>query len=141
MKKLLILPLLALTLFSCGSDSEEDFKALSQDACDCVNESTKELSPEMIKVLADSEGDQAKMEKLMGDYAEANPMQAMQDATLMQGEMINNMTTCLDGVQKKYADSFDGMTDKEVQEKMMEQLKGMEDCKSSYTLVKMAIGL
>lgn len=140
MKKLLILPALALMMFSCGTDTEENFKALSKDACDCVNKSTKELSPEMIKVLEDCEGDQAKMQELMGEYASDNPTQAMADATLMQGEMMNEMVTCLDGVQKEYADSFEGMSDTEVQEGMMEQLKVMDGCKSSYTLVKMAIG-
>lgn len=142
MKKLLILPALALMLFSCGGgDSEENFKALSKDACDCVNKSTEQLSPEMIKVLEDSDGDQQKMQELMGEYAAANPTQAMEDATLMQGDMMNTMVSCLDDVQKEYADSFEGLTDKEVQEKMLVELKSMDGCKSSYTLVKMAIGL
>jgi hypothetical protein len=139
MKKLLILPLLALSLFACNVADDADYAALAKDTCDCVNKSTEQLSPEMMQVIADSDGDQTKMQELMGVYASENPMQAMNDAQVMQGTMVQELTSCIDGLKSKYDDVYSTDSDEEVQDKILEELKSMDDCKSSYAFMKMGM--
>ena len=140
MKKLFILPLLSLVLFACDNTTDEDFEAFAKDACGCVNESTAQLSPEMLKILDEFGGDKVKMQEMMAEYAAENPTQAMEDASLMQGAVINDFTQCLDKVQKKYSDKYTSKTDEEVQEALLAALKEMDGCESSYGMVKMALG-
>ncbi|MCR9172392.1 MAG: hypothetical protein NXI10_07880 [bacterium] len=141
MKKLLILPVLSLILFSCGNTTEEDYKNMAQDSCDCVNKATAQLSPRMQDILNEFGGDQARMESMMAEYAMEDQAAAMEDAQKFQGAVINDFTTCLDGVQKKYSDKFTTDSDEEVQKKMLDILKDLDGCASSYGMVKMAIGM
>ena len=93
----------------------------------------------MKKVITDSDGDEAKFQKLMESYASENPMQAMQDAQAMQGAMSTEMISCLDGLKTKYDDLYTNDSETEVQNKLLEELKAMEDCKSSYVFMKMGM--
>ncbi|GAB5416607.1 MAG: hypothetical protein Crog4KO_34310 [Crocinitomicaceae bacterium] len=140
MKKLFILPALALSLFACNVADDADYKALAKDACDCVNKSTDQLSPEMMQVIVDSEGDETKLQELMAAYASENPMQAMQDAQAMQGSMVTDITTCMEGLEKKYDDVYSTDSEAEIQKKILDELKAMDDCKSSYAFMKMGMG-
>lgn len=139
MKKLLLLPALSLALFACNVAGDEDYEALAKDACGCINESTGELSDEMIKVIVDADGDQAKLEELMGEYMAADPSAAMKDVQAMQGSMVQDMTTCMEGLEKKYDDVYSTDSEEEVQKKIMEKLEAMDDCKSSVAIMKLGL--
>lgn len=139
MKKLLILPLLVVSLFACNVAGDADYAELAKDTCDCVNKSTEQISPEMLQVIVDSDGDQAKMQELMGEYASNNPTQAMQDAQLMQGAMVTDLTSCIEGLKSKYEDVYSTDSETEVQEKILKELKGMDDCKSAYAFMKIGM--
>ncbi len=160
MKKILLLHILAFSLVACGDNGKTDetaadekdspekeevvdmaaqYESLAQDACDCVNESTAQLSPEMVQVIVDSEGDQTKLQELMAVFMSENPTQAMEDAQAMQGPMVTEITECMERVEKKYDDVYSTDSDTEIQQKILNELKAMDDCKSSYTFMKMGM--
>lgn len=152
MKTILFLSVFSLVLFSCEnsttekeaedteqSTSEQDYKDMAQDACDCVNNATAQLSPRMQKILNEFDGDEEKMKQLMVDYTIDDQTAALEDAQKFQGPVIIDFTTCLDGVQKKYDDKFTTDSDDEIKQKMVDILKELEGCSSSYGMVKMAI--
>jgi len=137
MKKLFILPALALSLFACNVADDADYEAVAKDTCDCVNKSTEALSPEMMQVIADSNGDETKLQDLMSKYASENPMQAMQDAQLLQGAFVQDLTECMEGVEKKYDDLY--ANEEEAEKNIMAALEKMDDCKTTYAILKMGL--
>lgn len=155
MKKIFLIPVLVLGLFACGGESnttedktpeeeveevkEPDYEALAKDACDCVNSSTDQLSPAIMKVIVDSGGDESKLEELMTVFAEEDPIQAMQDVQLMQGSMVQEITSCMDGLESKYADVYSLESEADIQEKLLAELKNMDGCTSSFVFMKMGM--
>lgn len=139
MKKFLILPAALFVLMSCNVAGDSDYEDMAKDACDCVNKSTKELSPEMIEVIISSEGDKDKLSEKMTAYAQDNPMQAMADATKMQNTMMPELTACMGTLEKKYKNVYTSESEAEVQVKLLEFMKKLEGCESSVAFIKMGI--
>lgn len=139
MKKLLILPAALFVLFSCNVAGDSEYKEMAKDACDCVNKSTKELSPEMIDVIVSSDGDKSKLNEKMTAYAQDNPIQAMADATKMQQSMMPELTTCMGALEEKYKNVYSSESEAEIQKKLIDFMKKMEGCESSVAFLKMGM--
>ena len=140
--KIIVGVLLVLISLGCGSvknGKEDDFGSLAKDSCKCVNKSLKDLSPEMIEVIEGSYGNEAKLQELMTEYAMSNPTQAMEDAKKMQGSMVDDITNCMGKLQNKYDDMYTELSEREVQKRLLEELRKHGDCKATYVFMKMGM--
>ncbi len=139
MKKILLLPALMITLFACNNASEEDFKNIAKDTCDCVNLVAKDLSPGMTAVIIEADGDQAKLQEGMMDLMLEDQATTMNDMNVLQGKAIKDMETCMTKLETKYDNVYTQLSEAEVLEKMMAELEKMSDCKSSTAIIKMGM--
>ena len=139
MKKLLLLPALLITLIACNNASEEDFKNIAKDTCDCVNLVAKDLSPGMTKLIIDADGDQTKLEAGMMDLMLEDQETTMNDVNILQGKAIQDMETCMAKLEKKYDDVYTQLSETEILDKLMVELEKMSDCKSSVAIIKMGM--
>ena len=142
MKQVIPFVIIVLVLVGCATTksrgTEEDFESMSMDICECVNKSTEQLSPEMRHILDNFGGDKGKMQEMMAAYASENPTQAMEDANMLQGAVINDFSSCIEGVEEKYANVYTDMSSEEILRKLVLILKEKEDCQSSYGLMRMS---
>lgn len=140
MKITLLISTLLLILFACNMSSDEDFKAIAKDTCDCINVFTSKLSPEMMEIIESSNGDESKLEAAMMDYMTKDPVQGMKDVQVLQGgENMQEMTACMEGIEKKYDNVYTTLSEDEILSKIIEQLKTMDDCKSTIAILKMGM--
>ena len=136
MKKLFILPLLGLTLFSCAGD--KDYENMAKDTCDCVNETTKDISERGMSIILGSDGDVSKMQQDLMQYASDDPTAASADATAMT-EFGTEFPACMEKLEKKYDNVYSAGSKEDVQNEVLSKLKGLDGCSDAAKL--MEIGL
>jgi len=138
MKKLFILPLLSLTLFSCAGDS--DYENMAQDVCDCINKSSNDVSDRGMDIILESGGDQQKIMSGFQEYSTEDMAAAQADMQAFQ-KFGNDAGTCISNLESKYDDVYTTDNEEEVQNKMLEALKGLDGCDDSYKLLKMTLDM
>lgn len=136
MKLLFLIPAIAFAVTSCNFANEEDYENLAKDACDCVNQATEGLSPRAKEILADSDGDMDKFQKGFEEYSNEDPMAALADATEMQKLADGSFESCINGLEKKYEDLYSTKSEEEIQQKILETLDGMDDCRTSAAIMR-----
>lgn len=139
MIKILLVPALLMSILACDTTTDEDFKNIAKDTCDCVNLVAKDLSPGMIKLIIDADGDQAKLEAGMMDLMVADQEATMNDVSILQGSATNDMEACMTKLESKYDNVYTTLSESEILDKMMTELKKMPDCKSSVAIIKMGL--
>ncbi|MCR9172393.1 MAG: hypothetical protein NXI10_07885 [bacterium] len=138
MKNLLLLPLfLTATFFTCAGN--DPYKDAAKEMCGCVNESMSFLSERMIDIIVSSEGDQELMEAELEKYVEDDLEAAMQDVEVLQGPMLEDMTACFNRVSADYEDRFSEDSEEVAEEKLLEAMKGLDQCKSSVVFFKLGM--
>lgn len=139
MRKTLLLPALLITLLACDNSTDQDFKNIAKDTCDCVNILADDLSPGMIKLISESDGDEAKLEQGMMDLMLEDQETTMNDVNILQGNAAVEMESCMAKVEKKYDDVYTTLSENEVLEKIMVELKTMNGCESTVAIIKMGM--
>lgn len=137
MTKRLLLPALLIALFSCKGSGEHHYKDMAKDTCDCMNLLSKDLSPEMQKVIIDSGGDQFKFDQDLMDLMIEDEETTVRDLDIFQGRGLEEMEACMANVEKKYDDVYTMLSEEQVYEKIMKELKTMKGCEISVAMIKM----
>ncbi|XOV66839.1 MAG: hypothetical protein ACFHU9_14530 [Fluviicola sp.] len=138
MKKLLILPVLAMALFACNMASDEDYKNMAQDVCDCINKSAGGVSDKGMDIILDSGGDQQKIMDGFQSYAMEDMAGATADMQAFE-KFGSEAGTCIENLKDKYDDVYTSDNEEEVQDKMLEAMKGLKGCGDSYKLLDMSL--
>lgn len=138
MKKLLILPVLAMALFACNVASDEDYSNMAKDTCDCVNETTKDISDRGMSIIINSDGDVAKMQQDLMEYAMDDPTSAASDGSAMQ-TFGTEFPACMEKLEKKYENVYSAESEEEVQEKIMEKLRALKNCSNAAKLMEVGL--
>lgn len=132
-----ILPFVSMLMFAitqpgCQNMADkDDYQAAASDMCNCVNLATKDLSPELKKIIANNPKD----EKALEDYFERNPEQALTAMTTLLS-IEEEMKPCIKDLEVKYKDIYTNDSEAEVMRKVMNVLKSEPDCKFSYALIQ-----
>ncbi|MDB2656458.1 hypothetical protein N9Y60_00225 [Crocinitomicaceae bacterium] len=135
MKKLLILPVLAMALFACNMASEEDYNNMAEDMCDCIEGSTKGMSDRGKQILGDSDGDATKLQQDLIAYMTEDPVGSAKDMEVMAA-METDMVECSDKLEKKYDDVYTSESEDEIMKKLMEAVNNLDDgCKISKAIL------
>lgn len=130
---------LLLTAFSFAGTTPNDngtYDEVAAKMCDCVNQSSSLLSQRMINILVETDGDEAMMEAAFEKYVEEDLEATMKDVEVLQGPMINDLTSCLDRVTDEFEDVYTGASEEEVEEGILEALENMEGCESTVVFLK-----
>jgi len=130
----------ALVIGSCNLAGEDDYQNLANDMCGCVNESTNGLLPEFKDAIISSDGDMTKFQNSLAEFTQKNPEKAQQQAQEFM-EMGTKMQTCMKNLQTKYKDVYSHEKEEVIQQKMLDALKSNNDCKFTYSLMKIGLSL
>ena len=139
MIKVLLLPALLMSILACDNSTEQDYKNMAKDTCDCVNLVAKDLSPGMIELISECDGDQMKLQEGMMDLMMEDPDATMNDVSILEGKATTDMEACMKKLETKYDDVYTTLSETEILEKIMVELKSMPDCKSSVAIIKMGM--
>jgi len=139
MKTIVFLTALSLILFSCNNVSDQDFKDVSKDMCDCMSIFTDELSPEMRQIMVDTDGDEAKFQEALMEYMTENPAEGMKDAQALTKAESPEVINCIEGLEKKYENLYTTMSEDEVVAKVIDELDGMDGCDVTVSVMKMGV--
>ena len=112
---------------------------MAKDTCDCVNLVAKDLSPGMIELISECDGDQMKLQEGMMDLMMEDPDATMNDVSILEGKATTDMEACMKKLETKYDDVYTTLSETEILEKIMVELKSMPDCKSSVAIIKMGM--
>jgi hypothetical protein len=135
MKKLLILPVLAMALFACNIASEEDYDNMAKDMCDCIEGSMEGMSDRGKQIIGDSEGDATKLQEGLLSYMMEDSQAAQADIAVME-VMDAKMEACNDKLEKKYDNVYSSESEDEVLKKLIEAVNKLDDgCKASKALL------
>ncbi|MDP4637575.1 MAG: hypothetical protein NWS43_06965 [Crocinitomicaceae bacterium] len=139
MKKILFLALpLALGFSSCNVAGEEDYANLSNDMCDCMNQSTTQVSATTKEAIIDAMNTGKSMDDAMMELAEKDPMQTMADGQHLI-EAGPKFEKCFASMEKKYDDLYTTAEESEIMNRLLETLKKNESCEWTSALVQMGI--
>ncbi len=125
-----------------GSGTSGDnylYEEVSIQICDCISGATVQLSPRMIEVFLQSNGDPELFEDLISMYADEDPEGAMRDADLLQGDVANNVTSCMDRIESDYDDVFESTSEEEIEKNMIATLDRLEGCELSTIIMKLGL--
>ena len=139
MKTILLFTSLTLILASCNLSTDQDFKDVAKDTCDCMSLFTNNLSDEMQTILADSEGDEAAFDAAFTQYMTDNPVEGMKDAQALAGADSPEVIGCMEKLEKKYDDVYTTLSEDEVVQKVVEELDRMGGCKATVSIMKMGM--
>ena len=139
MKKILFLALpLALGFASCNVAGEEDYANLSNDMCDCMNQSTTEVSAPMKAALIDAMNTGKSIDDVMAVLAENDPIQTMADGQHLI-EAGPKFEKCFASMEKKYDDLYTTAEESEIMNRLLETLKKNKSCEWTSALVQMGM--
>ena len=137
MKKLLILPVLAMALFACNMASEEDYNNMAKDTCDCIEGSMEGMSDRAKGIIGDSDGDPTKIQQGFASYMLEDPTAAGEDYKVMAA-MESSTSECMEKMEKKYDNIYSADSEEERMEKLMDAVNKLDDgCKVSKVILKM----
>jgi len=137
----LILPLLVMVvgLGSCNMANDDDYKNVADDMCNCVNKNVTGLSKEFKEIYSKyGAGDQATLEAKMQEYMMNDFEGAMKDMGQME-QVGAKIETCMKDSKKKYKELYTSDNEKEVQNKVLKELKDAKGCELSYALFSMGM--
>ncbi len=130
--------MLAMSLFACNMANDKDYENMAKDTCDCVNESTADISDRAMSIILESNGEAAKIQQDLITYATDDPVNAEKDVEAIQSFGVE-FPACMEKLKAKYDDVYSMGTEEEVQEKVLEKLKSLKDCANAAKM--MEIGL
>ncbi|MDG1331404.1 MAG: hypothetical protein P8P74_03695 [Crocinitomicaceae bacterium] len=139
MKTTLLLSSLLLILFSCNLSTDQDFKDIAKDTCDCMSMFTDELSDEMKTILIETEGDEAAFDEAFTKYVDEYPAEGMKDALALSGADSPEIMECIEGLEKKYDNVYTTLSENEILEKVLAELDKMDDCGVTAAIMKMGM--
>lgn len=139
MKTTFLLSSLLLILFSCNFSTDEDFKAIAKDTCDCMSMFTDELSDEMKTILIETEGNEAAFDEAFDKYLEEKPMEGMKDAVALSGADSPEIMECIQKMEKKYENVYTTLSENEILEKVLAELEKMDGCDATAAIMKMGM--
>lgn len=135
MKKLLILPILAMSLFACNMASQEDYDNMAKDMCGCVEESLEGMSDRGKQIMEDSDGDDVKMQEDFMAYMIEDSEGAEADMMVLE-KMQLSLTSCGEKLEKKYDDVYSNESEDEIMKKLVEAVNNLDDgCKITKILI------
>ena len=141
MKNLLFITTLLIGLSACNMADDGDYKGMATDMCACFNDATVGLSDEGRKAIEDAGKNDTDMQTALMEYAQENPMQAMQDGQVLAGLEEGNVMECIAKLETKYADVKTTDSEAEVQEKLIDVMKDIKGCELTYAFVKAGLGV
>ena len=141
MKNLLFIATVLVGLSACNMADDADYKGMASDMCGCFNDATAGLSDEGRKAIEDAGQNDTDMQAALMEYAQENPMQAMQDGQVLSSLGEADVMACISDLEKKYDDVYTTDSEKEVQDKLMEVMKDMKECKLTYAFVKAGLAM
>lgn len=139
MKTTLLFTSLTLILFSCNLSSDQDFKDVAKDTCDCMALFTDNLSDEMRQILIDSDGDEASFDAAFTEYMTESPMEGLKDAEALTQAESPEVLGCLEKLEKKYDHVYTTLSEAQVVQKVIEELDKMDGCKETVSIMKMGV--
>ncbi|MFZ9587936.1 MAG: hypothetical protein ACO29U_10075 [Crocinitomicaceae bacterium] len=139
MKKMfyLVLPL-ALGFSACNMAGEQDYTNLSNDMCDCMNQSTTEVSAQTKEAIIGAMESGKSIDVAMTELAEKDPMQAITDGQHLM-EAGPKFEKCFASMEKKYDELYTTETEQQIMDKLLETLKNNQSCKWTYALVELGM--
>lgn len=139
MKKLLILPVLAMALFACNMASDEDYDNMAKDMCDCVDKSLEGMSDRGKQIMTDSDGDDAKIQEGFMSYAMEDSEAASADMNVLAG-MAASLQKCGEGLESKYDNVYTTDSEEEREKKLVEAVNRLDGCKITKFAINAAYG-
>jgi hypothetical protein len=130
-----LMVLSALMLGSCTTDS--DYSAMANDLCGCMDQHTKDISPDMIALLERVANDpNADAETEFMQYAmDTTKVNASSDLALVSG-LGTGTEMCAKELEKKYADKMTTDSQFVVMGKILKHLEKVDGCKVTVAMFK-----
>ena len=111
----------------------------AQGMCDCVNQSTADLSQRMIDIIIDAAGDQQKLEEAVFEYASEDQEAVERDVEVMNGSMMNEMVSCFERVKSDYEDIYRGDSENEAEAKIVEAMRSLDGCEVAVGFFELGV--
>ncbi|MFN5984259.1 MAG: hypothetical protein ACK476_14095 [Fluviicola sp.] len=140
MKKI-ILPFIAITalsLGSCNTAGDEEYKNMSSDMCDCMTKASKDISPEMQKAVVDGNKAGKDMTAIMTDYMAQNPEGVMNDVTAFQTAAVG-FEKCGKDLETKYKDVYTRESEDEAMKKLVKIMGEDKGCAFVHATVQLGL--
>lgn len=127
MKKIFILPLLSLALFSCNMADDKDYESMAKDLCRCFDESLDGISERGENILIESAGNDFNFQEEFDLYQKEDAQGAVNDMLIL-ANLETSLNTCGEKLKKKYENVYSNESEEEVLKRIIDKLNDLDGC-------------
>ncbi len=134
MKQFILFSASLILLFSCKVAGKEEFDAMANDFCTCVNKQSNVLSEKLKNTIIDAKKSNANVNEAIANYSRNHPENSLSEAkNLLKFSTV--LTKCQKNTQKKYKDLYTMDNNSEVQKKFMKAINELPNCELSKSII------